>query len=87
MTKSNYFLKSFKIDIHEKTELEARKFLEKEIIRLYKLGYRRINVIHGYRGGDVLKNMVLKTLRSNLIIERNLDPFNIGKTELILKEK
>ena len=38
------------------------------------------------KGGDVLKTMVFKTLRSNLIIERNPDPFNLGQTELILKE-
>ena len=37
-------------------ELQARKFLEKELIRLHKLDYRRIVVIHGYKGGRCFKN-------------------------------
>ena len=82
---SNYFLKTQEIDIHHMVELEARKFLEKEIIRLHKLNYKRLIVIHGYKGGKVLKTMVNKTLRSNLIIERNPNPFNLGETEIILK--
>ncbi len=81
------FLKKHVIDIHGMMELEARKKLEREIIKLHKAGYRRITVIHGYREGTVLKEMVLKGLRSKLIDKRIQNIFNLGETDLILKEK
>lgn len=78
-------LKSIEIDIHGMMEIEAQKRLEKDIIRYHKMGYERICVIHGYKEGTVLKTMVLKKLRSNLIIKREQDFWNKGHTFLILK--
>lgn len=79
-------LKKVEIDIHGMMELEAQKLLEREVIRLHKLGYDCICVIHGYKEGTVLKNMVLKKLRSNLIIKREQDFWNKGHTFLMLKK-
>jgi len=72
------------IDIHGYTEYDAIKILEKFIVRCDK-DVEEILVIHGFRGGSVLKDMVRDTtkLRSKRIRRRKYT-MNQGETILEL---
>ncbi len=72
------------IDIHDLTEFEAIKTLEKFIANAPK-NCSEIVVIHGYRSGNVLKNMVSNhhKLRSRRIKRRRYS-MNQGETILEL---
>ncbi len=54
------------VDIHGMMESEAKKHLERYIVSLSK-GNHEVRVIHGYKGGQVLKNMVRFKLKSKRI--------------------
>lgn len=71
-------------DIHDMTELEARKRLEKFIASCDK-NISEIRVIHGYHGGNALQSMVRdsRKLRSKRIARRKLT-MNQGETILEL---
>ena len=73
------------LDIHGMTKQQAKIYLENQIRRAGGSVYR-IRVIHGYRGGNALRDMVRKELIKNrkvLRIELGLNP---GETDLILRE-
>jgi len=72
------------IDIHGLTEQMAIKTLEKFIVNCDK-SVSEIIVIHGYRSGNALKDMVRNSnkLRSNRIRRRKLT-MNQGETILEL---
>ncbi len=72
------------IDIHNMTELEAQKHLEKFIANCSK-DITEIKVIHGYRSGTALKEMVRNKnkLRSKRIYRRKMT-MNQGETILEL---
>jgi len=72
------------IDIHGMVESDAIKTLEKFIVNCDST-VKEILVIHGYRGGDILKNMVRNPikLRSKRIKRRKLT-MNQGETILVL---
>ena len=46
----------------------------------------QIKVIHGYRGGTAIRDMVRKTYRNHPKVVRVDLPLNPGETNLILKE-
>jgi DNA-nicking Smr family endonuclease len=72
------------IDIHGQTEYDAIKILEKFIVNCDS-SVKQILVIHGYHGGNVLKNMVRSPnkLRSKRI-NRRRPTMNQGETILEL---
>lgn len=72
------------IDIHGFTELDAIKTLERFIVNCDK-SITEILVIHGYRSGSALKDMVRNSnkLRSKRIKRRKLS-LNQGETILEL---
>ncbi len=72
------------IDIHGYTEYDAIKILEKFIVSCDS-STKQILVIHGYRGGSVLKDMVRNSnkLRSKRI-KRRKQTMNQGETILEL---
>lgn len=72
------------IDIHGMTEQEAKKALERFIVNCAK-DVDEILVIHGYKSGSVLRDMVRNSnkLRSNRINRRKLT-MNQGETILEL---
>ncbi len=55
------------IDIHGMMESEAKKHLERYIVSLPK-GNHELRIIHGYKSGQTLKNMVRAKLKSKRII-------------------
>ena len=71
-------------DIHGMRVLEAKRELETLIGRADK-SIREIVVIHGYRGGSALKDMVRKELRHPRIQQKILS-LNQGETTLLLKK-
>jgi len=77
-------MKEITIDIHGMVVYDALKLLEKEIANV-KAGTKSIRVIHGYRGGQGLKEMVrdANQLRSKRIKRRKLT-LNQGETLLEL---
>ena len=72
------------VDIHNMTELEALKYLERYIASCNK-DVSEIVVIHGFRSGTALKNMVRdrNKLRSKKIARRKVS-LNPGETILEL---
>ena len=75
------------IDVHGMTKVQAKKQIEDCIAKASKSVYR-IRVVHGYRGGTQLKDMVRKTFGGGkypkvMRIEIGLNP---GETDLVLKE-
>ena len=68
------------IDIHGMTEKEAIRVIEKYIVSLPKT-CKEFRIIHGYHGGDILKNTVRdrNKIRSKRIKRRKIT-MNQGET-------
>ena len=66
------------IDLHDMQLLEAEFYLEKLITSAPK-NIKEITVVHGYRKGQVLLNMVRKTFKHERI-RKKVIPFNPGIT-------
>ena len=73
------------VDLHNMQEQEARFYLEKAIDTAEE-NIKEIVVIHGYRQGQVILNMVRKEFNHKRI-EKKVIPFNKGITLLYLKEE
>ena len=73
------------IDIHGMTKRQAKVLLENRIMRAGG-GVYRIRVIHGYRGGTELRDMVRGELARNKKVLRIEVGRNPGETDLVLRE-
>ena len=73
------------IDIHGMTKRQAKTLLENRIMRAGG-GVYRIRVIHGYRGGTELRDMVRSELARNKKVLRIEVGLNPGETDLVLRE-
>ena len=73
------------IDIHGMTKRQAKVLLENRIMRAGG-GVYRIRVIHGYRGGTELRDMVRGELARNKKVLRIEVGLNPGETDLVLRE-
>ena len=73
------------VDIHGMTRRQAKVHLEGVLRRADKSVYR-VRVIHGYRGGTQLKDMVREELKHNSKVLRVEIGMNPGETDLILRE-
>ena len=71
------------VDLHEMKVAEARKWLTAKVSGAPR-GIREIEVIHGYRGGTALMNMVRRSFTHPKVI-RKIVGMNPGSTILILK--
>lgn len=71
------------LDLHDMQEDEARYYLEKAIDTA-EPKIKEIVVIHGYRKGQIILNMVRKEFKHKKI-ERKEIPFNKGITLIYLK--
>lgn len=72
------------LDLHDMQEDEARFYLERAI-ETAELKIKEIVVIHGYRKGQTILNMVRKEFKHKRI-ERKEIPFNKGVTLIYLKK-
>lgn len=73
------------IDIHGMTKRQAKALLENRVMRAGN-GVYRIRVIHGYRGGTELRDMVRGELARNKKVLRIEVGLNPGETDLVLRE-
>lgn len=74
------------LDIHGMTKRQAKIYIDSHLNKVKRDTYR-IRIIHGYRGGTELREMVKreygKAHSQVLRIERGLNP---GETDLVLRE-
>jgi len=70
------------IDIHGMTVSDAKIKLER-LIAAAPADITEITVIHGYKHGDALSNMVRKALKSKRIKQRIIS-LNPGETVLVI---
>jgi len=73
------------VDLHDMQEAEARFYLEKAIDTAEEK-IKEVVVIHGYRQGQVILNMVRKQF-THKRIDRKIIPYNKGVTLFLLKNK
>ena len=66
------------IDLHDMQELEAEYYLDK-FITTAPQNIKQINVIHGYKKGQVLLKMVRNNFKHSRI-KKKVIPFNKGIT-------
>lgn len=72
------------LDLHDMQQDEARFYLERAIDTAdYKI--KEIVVIHGYRKGQTILNMIRKDFKHKRI-EKKIIPFNKGITLIFLKD-
>lgn len=72
------------VDLHDMQEDEARFYLERAIDTAEDK-IKEIVVVHGYRKGQAILNMVRKDFKHKKI-EKKVVPFNKGVTLIYLKK-
>ncbi len=72
------------VDLHNMQEEEARFYLERAIDTATEK-IKEVVVIHGYRQGQVILNMVRKNFNHKRI-EKKVIPYNKGITLIYLKQ-
>jgi DNA-nicking Smr family endonuclease len=74
------------IDVHGMNKYQAKVYIDSQIKRAGS-GVYRIRVIHGYRGGTELKEMIRKEYsRKHPKVIRLEIGLNQGETDLVLRE-
>lgn len=73
------------LDCHGMTWIQAQAAINAALKRA-RAGTYRIRVIHGYRSGTVLRDMLRKSYRSHPQVIRLEAGFNPGVTDLVLRE-
>ena len=71
------------VDLHNMQVLEAKAFLELEITRA-TTNIKEVHVIHGYKKGQAILNMVRKEFKHEKVKNRRVTFFNMGMTILEL---
>ena len=73
------------LDLHGRNTYQAKIAIDSTLKRA-KGGTYRVRLIHGYRGGTVLRDMIRESYRSHPKILRIELGMNPGETDLILRE-
>lgn len=73
------------VDLHGMTRYQAAICLE-SMIKKAGRGVYRIRVIHGYRGGTELRDLVRKEISKNPKVLKVEIGLNQGETDLVLRE-
>jgi len=74
------------IDVHGMTKCQAKVFIDSRLKRA-DLSVYRVRIIHGYRGGTELRDMVREEYgKSHPKVLRIASTLNPGETELVLRE-
>jgi DNA-nicking Smr family endonuclease len=74
---------TIEVNIHGLTAQDAKRQLEQLLTRADK-GVTQVRVIHGYNGGQILRDMVRKQLKHPRISAKLLS-LNPGETRILLK--
>ena len=75
----------WELDLHGMTVYQAEIAVD-SALRRAKRGTYRIRLIHGYRGGTALRDMVRTRYRNHPRVLRIELGLNAGETELVLRE-
>ncbi len=73
------------VDLHGKNLYQARIAVSSALKRATSADYR-IRIIHGYRSGTAIKDMILKEFLNHPRVLRVESSFNPGETILVLRE-
>jgi DNA-nicking Smr family endonuclease len=73
------------IDVHNMTKLQAITAIDARLRRAGTSVYR-LKVIHGYRGGTVLRDAIRSRYRDHPKVKRIELGLNPGETDLVLRE-
>ncbi len=73
------------IDVHNMTKVQALAAIDARLRRCSASVYR-LKVIHGYRGGTVLRDAVRSQYRVHPKVKRIEVGLNPGETDLVLRE-
>lgn len=74
------------LDIHGMTKYQAKQYIDSQITKAGG-GVYRLRIIHGYRGGTELREMIRKTYRTgHPKVKRVECGLNPGETDIILRE-
>ncbi len=73
------------VDLHGMTKLQAKTAIDAKLRRADRSVYR-LRVIHGYRGGTELRDMVRSVYRNHPKVLRVELGVNPGETDLVLRE-
>lgn len=69
-------------DVHGMTCYEAKRFL-RNIINILRIAFK-LTVIHGYRHGTAIKEMLVNNFSSNRVSRIIGIPSNLGRTEMVV---
>ena len=73
------------IDVHGMNKYQARVFIDSRLKRMDASVYR-VRIIHGYRSGTELRDMIRQEYGNNPKVKRISNSLNPGETELVLRE-
>ncbi len=73
------------IDLHGMNLFQARTALLGALRRVTAADYR-LTVIHGYRGGSAIRDMVMEEARRYPVVKRVEPSHNPGQTVFVLRE-
>lgn len=73
------------LDIHGMTQYQARIAIDSRLKRATR-GIYRLRIIHGYRNGTALRDMVRRTYSSHPKVIRIELGMNQGETDLVLRD-
>lgn len=76
---------TMELNVHEMNQRQAKTYIDSQLKRAKKNIYQ-IRIIHGYRGGTAIRDMVRKTYRNHPKVLRVELPVNPGETILILRD-
>lgn len=70
------------VDVHGMTCYEAKRFL-KNIINILRTAFI-LTVIHGYRHGTAIKEMLINSFANSRVSSIAGIPYNLGRTEMVI---
>lgn len=73
------------IDVHGMNRFQAKTYID-SVLKKAKSDVYRIDIVHGYRSGSSLKEMVRKEYRSHPKVKRMELGLNDGVTTLVLRD-
>lgn len=73
------------IDVHGMNRFQAKTYID-SVLKKAKSDVYRIDIVHGYRSGSSLKEMVRKEYRSHHKVKRMELGLNDGVTTLVLRD-